>query len=178
MTDRPASFKTAAQGWPKPTLALPADLLKRERGRNEAASAVAAAKAAHASLAGELAAAESAFRKAELKVSETAGEVLVAEAAERGRTLTDIWNDLWATIDALNALRVSLHVKLPPQITRTLQSFAAMDHRQFPGGRNEQLAKAVQYWKAYRNALCKSADATQPDPINDGVSSAVVERVA
>jgi hypothetical protein len=175
---RAASFKIAAQGGPKPSLALPSDLVRRERARDEAAAAVAAAKAAHASLAAELSQADNVLRRAELKVSETAGEVLVAEAAEQGRTLNDIWSDLWTTVDALNALRASLHVKLPPDIIRTLQSFAAMDHRQFPGGRNEQLAKAIRRWRAYHSGLCKSADATQPDPINDGVSSTVIERVA
>jgi len=114
---------------------------------------------------------------AELMVSEAVGEVLVAEAVEKGRTLTDIWNNLWATIDALNALRASLHVKLPPEIIRTLQSFEAMDHRQFPGGRNEQVTKAIQHWRAYHSGLCKGADATEPTTINDGVSSAVVERM-
>jgi hypothetical protein len=176
---RAASFKSAAQGGAKPSLALPADLVRRERARDEAASAVAAAKAAHASLASELTAAKSALRKAELKVSETAGEVLVAKAAEQGRILTDVWTDLWAKIDALNALRASLHIRLPPEIIHTLQSFEAMDHRQFPGGRNERLGKAIQHWRTYHSDLCKSADATQSDhPINDGESSAVIERVA
>jgi hypothetical protein len=109
---------------------------------------------------------------AELMVSEAVGEVLVAEAVEKGGTLTDIWNNLWATIDALNALRASLHVKLPPEIIRTLQSFEAMDHRQFPGGRNKQVTKAIQHWRAYHSGLCKGADATEPTTINDGVSSA------
>jgi hypothetical protein len=175
---RAASFKSAAQGGAKPSLALPEDLVRRERARDEAASAVAAAKAAHASLASELAAAENVVRKAESKVSEMAAEILVAVAAEPGRALTELWNVLWGTIDALNALRASLLVKLPPEIIHTLQSFEAMDHRQFPGGRNEQLARAIQHWKAYHSGLCKNADAAEPNPINDGVSSAVVERVA
>jgi len=175
---RAASFKSAAQGGPKPSLALPDDLVRRERARDEAASAAAAANAAHASLASELTQAKSALRKAELKVSETAGQVLVAEAAERGRSLSDLWNGLWSTIDELNALRSSPHVKLPNDIIRTLQSFAAMDYRQFAGGRNQQLARADQHWRLYYVALCKSADATPPDPINDSVASVVVERVA
>jgi hypothetical protein len=174
---RAASFKSAAQGGPKPSLALPEDLVRRERARDEAASAVAAARAAHGSLVGELAEAQAALRKAETAVSELAGQILIAETAERGSALMAIWNDLWATIDALNALR-STGVQLPREVVRTLQSFEGMDHRQFPGNRNEQLARAVQHWKAYRQTLCKSADATEPDPINDGISSAVVERVA
>jgi hypothetical protein len=174
---RAASFKSAAQGGPKPSLALPADLPKRERGRDEAASEVAAARAAHGSLVGELAEAQAALRKAETTVSELASQVLIAETAERASALPTIWNDLWATIDALNALR-STGVQLPREVVRTLQSFEGMDHRQFPGNRNNQLARALQHWKAYRQYLCKNADAAEPDPINDGMSSAVVERVA
>jgi hypothetical protein len=174
---RAASFKGAAQGGPKPSLALPDDLVRRERARDEAASAVAAAKVAHGSLVGEFAEVQAALRKAETMVSELAGQVLIAETAEHASALPTIWNDLWATIDALNALR-STAVQLPREVVRTLQSFEALDHRQFPGNRNERLARAVQHWKAYRQALCKSADPVDPDPTNDGISSAVVERVA
>jgi hypothetical protein len=174
---RTTSFKNAAKGGPKPSLALPADLLKRERARDEAASAVAAARAAHGSLVGEFAEAQAALRKAESKVSELADQVLVAEIAEQGSALMAIWNDLWATIDALNGLR-SAGVQLPRQVILTLQSFGGMDHRQFPGNRNPQLARAVQHWKAYRDALCQSADATQPNPIDGGVTPAAAERVA
>jgi len=175
---RAASFKSAAQGGPKPTLALPENLVRRERARDEAASAVAAAKAAHASLTGELAAVEKALHSAEFKVSETASEVMAAGVIEPGRALTRIWTDLWGTIDMLNALRASLRVKLPPEIVRTLDSFGAMDHRQFPGGRNEQLARAGQHWRSFHAALCRSADAAQPDSIHDGVPPSAVERVA
>jgi hypothetical protein len=178
---RAASYKSAAQGGPKPTLSLPEELLRRSRDRDDAASAVAAVQAAHASLAGELAAAESALHKAESKVSEKASEVLAAGAAEPGRALTEIWNEMWSTIDALNALRLALRVKVPADIVRTLQSFEAMDHRQFPGGRNAALATAAQHWKAYHAALCADADATAPDSIDgdgDASSAAVVERVA
>ena len=174
---RAASFKSAAQGGPTPSLALPAELLKRERARDEAASAVAAARAAHGSLVSELAEAQAALRKAETTVSELAGQVLIVETAEQGGALTAIWNDLWATIDALNALR-STGVQLPREVVRTLQSFEGMDHRQFPGNRNEQLVRAIQYWKAYRNALCASADATQPNPLDGGVTPAATERAA
>jgi hypothetical protein len=175
---RANSFKNAAQGGgSKPSLALPDDLLKKERGRDEAASAVAAARVAHSSLVGELAEAQAALRKAERKTLELAGQVLIAETTQQGNSLTTIWNDLWASIDALNALR-STGVQLPREVVRTLQSFEGLDHRQFPGNRNEQLARAVQYWKAYRNALYKSADATEPAPINDGVPPSAVERVA
>jgi len=174
---RAASFKSAAQGGPTPSLVLPAELLKRERARDEALASVAAAKAAHGSLVGEFAEAQAVLRKAESKVSELADQVLVAEIAEQGSALTAIWNDLWATIDALNALR-STGVQLPREVIRTLQSFEGMDHRQFPGNRNEQLVRAVQHWKAYRNALCQSADATQPNPIDGGVTLAAAERAA
>jgi hypothetical protein len=179
---RAASFKRAAQGGPKPSLNLPDELVRRSRARDDAAATVAATQAAHASLSGELAAAEVALHKAESKVSEKASEVLVAGAAEPGRALTDIWGELWATIDALNALRLGLRVKLPADIVRTLQSFESMDHRQHPGGRNQQLSSAAQHWKAYHAALCADANATAPDSIDGGdgnaSSAAVVERVA
>lgn len=174
---RAASFKSAAQGGPKPSLALPDDLVRRERARNEAASTVAAAKAAHGSLVGEFAEAQAALRRTENDVSELAGQVLIAETEEHASALPTIWNDLWATIDALNGLR-STGVQLPREVVQILQSFEGMDHRQFPGNRNERLARSVQHWKAYRLALCKSADATQPAPINEDISKAVVDRVA
>jgi hypothetical protein len=126
---RAASFKSAAKGGPAPSLALPEELVRRERARDEAASAVAAAQAAHSSLARELAAAERALQSAEFKVSETAREVLAAGVIEPGRALTRIWSDLWGTIDLLNGLRASLRVKLPPEIIRTLDGFASMDYR-------------------------------------------------
>jgi hypothetical protein len=173
---RAASFKSAAQGGPKPSLALPSDLLKRERARDEAASEVAAARAAHSSLVGEFAEAQAALREAESKVSELAGRVLAAETAEQGSALTSIWNDLWATVDSLKGLSSS-GVQLPREVIRTLQSFEAMDHRQFAGNHNTQLARAVLYWKAYRHALCKGANATGPEPI-DGDEPPAVERAA
>jgi hypothetical protein len=174
---RAASFKSAAQGGPKPSLALPVDLVARERARDEALASVAAAKAAHSSLVGELAEAQAVLSKAESKVSELADQVLIAEIAEQGSALMAIWNNLWAAIDALNGLR-STGVQLPREVVRTLQSFEGMDHRQFPGNRNPQLARAIQYWKDYRNALCESADATQPYPIDGGVTPAAADCVA
>jgi hypothetical protein len=178
---RAASFKRAAQGGPKPSLSLPDDLVRRSRARDDAAATVAATQAAYASLSGELATAEVALHKAEAKVSEKASAVLVAGAAEPGRNLNAIWNELWATIDALNALRLALRVKLPADIVRTLQSFEAMDHRGFPGGRNAALATAAQHWKAYHAALCADAEAQAPtshDGDGNASSAAVVERVA
>jgi hypothetical protein len=176
---RAASFKAAVQRTiPKATLELPEELICRERARDEAAATVRAVQAAHTNLVGEFAEAQASWRKAERNVSEAANSVLVAEIAARGQALTDIWNNLWATIDSLNALRTSLHVKLPNDVIRTLNSFESLDHRQFPGGRNEQLARASQHWRSYHTALCKCADATQPDPNNESVSSAVTNRVA
>jgi hypothetical protein len=171
---RAASFKDAAKGGPKPSLALPADLLNKERARDEAASEVAAAKAAHQSLIGELADVQSALRNAERNVSELAGRVLIAETAEAGSALTEIWHDLWETVDSLKGL-ASL-VQLPREVAQTLQSFDAMDHRQWPGNHNTQRAQAASHWGAYRLALCTSADATKP--FDDGSTPAAVERVA
>jgi hypothetical protein len=173
---RAASFKAAAKGGPKPSLSLPTDLLKRERARDETAAEVAAAKVAHASLVGELAEAQASLRKAESRVSELAGHVLAVEMSEQGTSLTAIWNDLWATVDSLKGLSLS-GVQLPREVIRTLQGFEAMDHRQFAGNHNTQLARAVLYWKAYRHALCKGANATEPRPI-DGDEPPAAERAA
>jgi hypothetical protein len=173
---RAASFKDAAKGGSKkPSLALPADLLNKERARDEAASEAAAAKAAHQSLVGEFAEAQSALRNAERNVSDLAGQVLIAETAEGGIALTAIWAELWETVDSLKALSSS-GVKLPQEVASTLVSFDGLDHRQFAGGDNAQLRRAISYWKAYRDALCASADATKP--IDDGLTPAAVERVA
>ena len=172
---RAASFKKAAQGGPTPSLALPPELLKRECAREEAIASLAAAKAAHSSLARELAETQAVLSDAESKVWELAGKVLIAEIAEQGSALMTIWSDLWATIDELTALRST--VQLPREVVQTLNSFSGLDHRQFPGGRNPQLARSVQHWKAYREALCKSADAAESEPIDGDVTPAA-DRVA
>jgi hypothetical protein len=156
---RAASFRNAATVCgPAPNLTLPDDLLEKKKARDEAASAADAANVAHSDLVGEFAETQSAWRKAESRVSELAAEVLVAETAASGRALTEIWNELWATIDALNGLRGSLRVKLPSDVVRTLLSFEALDHRQFPGNRNAQLARASQHWRSFHAALCASAE--------------------
>jgi hypothetical protein len=134
-----------------------------------------AAKAARVSLVGEFAEAQAALRDVESRVLELAGTVLIAEIAEQGGGLMAIWNDLWATIDLLNGLRSM--VGLPREVVQTLNSFSGLDHRQWPGNWKPQLASAVQHWKAYLEALCKSADATQPDPIDGDVTPAA-DRVA
>jgi hypothetical protein len=173
---RAASFKSAAKGGPKPSLALPAELLKREKARDETASEAQAARAAHADLVGQFAEAQAALRSAEWKVTELASKVLVAETIDQGEALIEIWASLWAKIDSLKALSSS-GVKLPIEILNVVRGFDAQDHRQFAGGRNPQLARATQYWQRYRAALSNSADATGPEPIDDGASSAA-ERAA
>jgi hypothetical protein len=100
---------------------LPADLLRRKRARDEAASEVAAARAAHRSLVGEFAEAQATVRRAESEVIELAGEVFVAETAEQGTTLAAAWTTLWATVDCLNGLSSS-GVRLPLGVIRSLQS--------------------------------------------------------
>jgi hypothetical protein len=169
---RAASFKSAARDGSKPSLALPDDLVRRERGRDEAAASVSAAKAAHSSLVGEFAEAQSALRNAERNVVELAGQVLIAETAEGGIALTAIWAELWETVDSLKGL-ASL-IQLPREVAQTLQSFDSMDHRQWPGNHNTQRVQAASHWRTYRDALCNRADATKPI---DGASSAV-ERAA
>jgi hypothetical protein len=172
---RAASFKAAAKGGPKPSLALPPELLKREQGRDLASSEVAAARDAHSSLVGEFAEAQAALRRAESKVHELAGQVLIAETAEEGLTLMACWHELWDRYDSLRGLSTS-GVQLSQQAVFALQSFASMDHRQFAGGRNEQFGRAVEFWKQYRSALCDSADAT--NPIDGGTNTTAVDNAA
>jgi hypothetical protein len=160
---RASSFKAAAKGGPKPSLALPADLLTREKGRDETVAALQAARAAHADLVGAFANAQASLRSAEWNVSELAGKVMIAETLDQGSALTEIWTSLWAKIDSLRALSSS-GVKLPLEIQNVVRGFDALDHRQFAGGRNPQLAQAITYWQRYRAALSHSADANGPEP--------------
>jgi hypothetical protein len=158
---RAASYARAAKGGAKPSLELPADLLKRERLRDEARAAFRAAKAAYDGLFGELADAENVLRKSERLVSEAAVAILTAEGAAQGASLTDIWNNLWATVDSLNALR-SFGAQLPRPTILALQTLAQHDHRQFTAAGNTALARAREGWKARHDALCKNADAEIP----------------
>ena len=166
LTHRARSFKSAAQGGSKPSLALPDDLLKRERGRDEAASAVAAAQAATESLAADAARSEKALRQAERQVSERAVEILVAEGIDVAATLRAAWQDVWEKLDALNALAgasVLAPVRLPPDVIKLLQTLSAFDHRQFAGGHNAALSQAREHWRNRHAELCRDADSEMPE---------------
>lgn len=178
---RAASFKTAAQGGPKPSLALPNDLLKRERGRDEAASAAAAAQAAHTSLVAELETAQKVLQRAEDLVSEVAGAIISEEAIKQAAALKAAWGSVWHLVDTLNSLRgVPTSSPLPADAVRLLQLIAGrFDHRQFPGNFNVAVQQAGDRWRAWHRALCENADAEMPVPelVGDGASS-ILERVA
>lgn len=172
---RAASFKSAARGGTKPSLVLSDDLLKRERGRNDAASAVAAAKAAHTSLVAELEEAEKVIGRAEAVVAEGAATILQEEAIKQAAALNAAWSSVWQLTDVLNALRgVPTALPLPADAIWLLNLIAGFDHRQFAGGRNTALGLAGERWRTWQEALCKSADAGRPDFDGDRA----IERVA
>jgi hypothetical protein len=179
---RATKFKHAAAGeGPAPDMRLPDDLAKRRQQREDARDVLAAAKAAHDSLAGELAQAETAMRKAEARVSEQAVAVLVEEANAQAAALKATWQTLWATVDALNALAASWlpgPVRLPPDVVATLQLLAGYDHRQFAGNFNTGLKRAGERWRAWHRALCNDADAEMPETVEDNIRSTVIHRVA
>jgi hypothetical protein len=156
-------FADYARGGPKPSMDLPPALAAKEQGRDEAKTTANAAKAALINLSGELAKAQSVLAKAELKVTDAANEVLAAEATGHASHLDISWDDLWRSVDALHALQVGCHVKLPVDIVRLLQIWQSQDFRQFPGSRNPVVANFVSHWNKYRDALRQNADATEPD---------------
>jgi len=142
----------------------------------EAASAVAAAKAASASLVAELETAQKVLQQAEHRVSEAAATIIHEDAIKQAAALRQAWNVVWQLTDVLNALRgVPTSLPLPPDAVHLLHLIAGFDHRQFPGGRNVALGRAGERWRVWHQRLCEDPNAPRPD---DGASSAVVERVA
>jgi hypothetical protein len=180
---RADKIKRAATGGPAPDMSLPDDLVARRTMRDEAREHVAAAKAAHESLVADLGQAESAVRKANLRVSECAIEILVAEGAIQAAALKSAWKNLWDTFDELSALagcwwpgnESPRPTRLPADAIQVLQATAQYDHRQHPGGSNAALKQAGERWRAWHERLCSDADAKFVD---DDASSGTVERVA
>jgi hypothetical protein len=165
---------TSCRGAPPDSLALSPTLIAKERRRDEARGAVAAAKAAHASLVADVGYAEKAVRKAEQEVSGIAVEILIAEGTRKAAALRTLWRELWETQDAVSALLGARLGSLPAEAVALVQSIAGLDHRQFPGGRNASLVAAGAAWRRWHAALCADADA-EFDPAALG---AVEQKVA
>jgi hypothetical protein len=73
--------------------------------------------------------------------------------------MNDLWTEIWTIYDTLNALGAIAPGKLAADDVHVVQSFAASDYRQHPGGRNAQLARFVLRYKDYLSHLCSDADA-------------------
>jgi hypothetical protein len=167
-------------------MSLPADLVKRKAASDEARAVLAAAMAAHQSLAADLAQAEASMRKAELKVSDCAVEILVVKGVLKAGTLKLAWKRLWDAFDELEALAgcwwpgvdAPRRTQLPAAAVQVLQATAQHDHRQFPGNSNSGLRQARERWRAWHAALCRDADAELPEFVDDGSSSAAVDSAA
>lgn len=170
---RADKFKRAATGGPAPDTALPDELTKRRRARDESRDMLAAARSARASLVAELEAAQKTLQRAEHKVSEAAGAILAAEAVRLAGALRTAWATTWFLHDVLSALPLPL----PRDAVDVCQEIVKFDYRQFPGGRNAARARAGEDWRTWSAALSEDADA-QPLKFDDGPSSAAVERVA
>ena len=171
-----AKFRKAATGGSAPDTRLPDELTARRSARDDARDMLAAAKAAFDSLAGELKAAEAELGRAERHVADAAIEILLAEATAAMPSLTQVWRDLWRTIDSWGAL--SSIARLPAGMTRELQFFAGNDHRQFPGNSNVGKARAVAHWRSRLEALRADADAAVSAPTADDDAAGHYERVA
>jgi hypothetical protein len=168
----------AAQAGPMtPDLKLPVDLVEARKARDEAAEQVTAAKFALKRLSDDLARAQRALQLAERSVNEAAQTILVQEAILQAAALKAAWSNVWHLYDTLIALPGSSQ-QLPADAVRILRLMPGIDHRQFVGGRNPALARAKEGWKAWVEALSKNADAPMPELVDDGASSAAVERVA
>ena len=174
---RAAKFKNAATGGPAPDMSLPDDLAKRRHGRDEARDVLAAAKAAHDSLVADVAQGQKALKRAERLVGDAAQAILNREAALLAANLKASWASVWHLFDTLSALPGSSQ-QLPADAVNILRMLPGIDHRQWAGGRNAALARAKERWKAWFEALLKDGAAPMPELVDDGVSSAPVNRVA
>ena len=174
---RAAKFKNAAAGGPAPDMCLPDDLATRQTRRDEARDALNAAKAAHESLVADVAQAQKALQRAERLVDEAAQAILAQEAALLAANLKASWASVWHLFDTLSALPGSSE-QLPAEAVRILRMLPGIDHRQWAGGKNPALARARERWKTWFAALLTDANAPVPDLVDDGVSSAPVNRVA
>jgi hypothetical protein len=179
---RADKIKQAAAGGPAPNMSLPDDLVERKAASDEAQAVLAAAKAAHQSLVADVAQAEAANRKAELKVSGCAVEILVAKGMLKAGALKLAWGKVWE----LNALAgcwwpgagAPRRTELPAAAIRPLQVTAQYDHRQFAGNFNSGLKRSGERWRAWHAALCRDADAEMPEIVHDGASSTAVDSAA
>jgi hypothetical protein len=167
----------AQSGLVPPDLKLPSNLTEARKARDEAAEQVTAANLALKNLGADLAEARRALQWAEQSVSETAQAVLAEEAILQATVLKAAWSNVWHYFDLLTALP-GITQQLPGDAARILRLIPGIDHRQFVGGRNPALARAREGWKAWLDALLMDADAPMPELVDDGVSSAPVERVA
>jgi hypothetical protein len=110
-----------------------------------------------------------------------ASAVLADEATKQAEALRQAWSAVWHGLDTLGALRgawLPVRPEIRPDAIRLIQMLGALDHRQFPAGRNAPLARAGQRWKDWHAALSKDASAEAPDFRDDGASVANVYRVA
>jgi hypothetical protein len=165
---RATKFKAAATSGAAPAaMTLPASLLARERGRDEARAAVAAAKLAHESLAADLERTEKAHARADQEARAVAAEILVEEGIKVAASLRAAWSTVWRQMDELSALSTTWlphaaglrPARLPPDVVGLMQLIASFDHRQFPGGRNAGLAAFGAAWRRWHAALCADAEA-------------------
>ena len=148
-------------------LGLPGDLVTRRAIRDQARDHFTAAKAAHDGLVADLIQAESAVREAGAKVVVAAIDVLIAEGVEQASALTGALNDVLQRYDRLRALvdcrlyyaESSHPIKPPTDIVTILQTVAAFDGRQLPGGRNHAAAHAGELRSCRFEALLTDPDA-------------------
>jgi hypothetical protein len=160
-------FKRAATGSPSLDPSLPDDLVARRTMRDKAREHVTAARAAHESLVADLSRAEGAVQQAGHKVVSAAIDVLIAQAIREATALNAAWNDVWREYDRLSALadcwlhyaESSRAIELPADIVKLLQTVAAVDGRQFPGGRKLVAAHAGELWNRWFEALLTDAEA-------------------
>ncbi len=164
---RAEAVNGAATGARSSDSGLPGDLVTRRAIRDQARDRFTAAKGAHEGLVADLVQAESAAREAGAKVVVAAIDVLIAEGVEQASALTGALNDVLQRYDRLRALvDCRLHyaesshpIKLPTDIVTILQTVAALDGRQFPGGRNHAAAHTGELWSRWFEALLVDADA-------------------
>lgn len=68
---------------------------------------------------------------------------------------------------------VSSSLPIPGDAVQLLNLIASFDHRQFAGGRNVARVLGGERWRAWHQALCRSADVEAPDFVSDGITQCV-----
>jgi len=157
---RAAGMKAHALGGDKPDTELPADLIARRQGYDQAQEHIDATSAAHDDLVCDLKAAEAKLKVADAEVSQAAIAVMVSAAGSIAAELERARKTVWELSDQLHALcglwlsagGAPRPVALGPRTVETLRNDT-------PPWIANPLAAESARWRAWHTALMADAEA-------------------